>query len=65
MEKNRYRAAEPAHFRAQDHGYNVAQQHTACINRAEADEKSRQTHSRLRKKPFAAPDVGDDLDHTD
>jgi len=42
-------------------GYNVAQQHAARLNRAEADEKTAKRISRLRKKPFAAPDVRDDL----
>ena len=65
MKKNRYRAAEPAYFRTQEHSYNVAQQHASGVKRAEGDKKTGQAHSRLGEEPFAAPDVGDDPGHAD
>jgi hypothetical protein len=63
VEKNRDRAAEPAHLGPVRHRQSIAQQHTDRVKNTAGDQESRTARSRLGEKASIAPDVGCDFDH--
>jgi hypothetical protein len=63
MEKNRDRAAEPAHLGPVGHRQSIAQHHTERVNYAAGEYESATAGSRLGEKPSTAPDVGCNFDH--
>lgn len=58
VEKDRDRAAEPAHLRVEGHGQNITQQHGRSVDCTESYQKPRVGGSPSGEAAVATPDVG-------